>query len=324
MGRNSLSVNKLGLKVAQKLIENHKEYNVKVVSGPLGSTIIDAGIEAKGGIDAGILVAEATMGGLGRVKLGFRDYDGLTLPTVEVCTDHPVIACMASQYAGWRVSTKDYFAMGSGPARALALKPKKLFREIGYKDEYEEALIVLEAGKYPTEEAIKLIAEKCGVKPQNVTVIITPTQSIAGSVQISARIVETGIHKLHTIGFHLDRFIAGQGEAPIAPPHPDPTVAMGRTNDMILYGGVATYFVNAEDSEIAELLKKAPSCTSRDYGKPFYEAFKEAGFDFYKIDPNLFAPAMYVVFNTKTGSTFKAGYINADVLKRSVAYQEVK
>lgn len=323
MGEN-LSVNKLGLKAAQKLIDNYKELNVKVVEGPLGSTIIDAGIEVKGGIEAGMLVAEATMGGLGRVSFGIKNYGDLELPTVYVCTDNPVIACMASQYAGWRISTKDYFAMGSGPARALALKPKKLFQEIGYKDESDEALIVLEADKYPTEEAIKLIAEKANVKPQNVTVIITPTQSIAGSVQISARIVETGIHKLHEIGFHLNRFIAGEGYAPIAPPHPKSMVAMGRTNDMILYGGVATYFVEAEDNEITEALKKAPSSTSRSYGKPFYEAFKEAGFDFYKIDPHLFAPAVYVMFNVKTGASFKAGYINVEVLKRSIAYQEVK
>ncbi len=316
----SLSVNKLGLKVAQKLIDNPDYYNVKIVEGPLGSTIIDAGIEAKGGLEAGLLVAEATMGGLGKVSLGIAAYGDLELPTVYVSTDHPVIACMASQYAGWRISAGKYFAMGSGPARALALKPKKLFKEIGYQDTSDEALIVLETGKYPPEEAVKLIADTANVKPSNVTIIVTPTQSLAGSVQISARIVETGIHKLHTVGFHLDKFISSSGFAPIAPPHPDPTVAMGRTNDMILYGGVATYFVNTEDSEVEEMLKKAPSSASRDYGKPFYEAFKEAGFDFYKIDPNLFAPAKYVVFNVKSGKTFSAGYINAEVLKRSIAY----
>ncbi len=319
----SLSVNKLGLKVAQKLIDNPDYYNVKIVEGPLGSTIIDAGIEAKGGLAAGLLVAEATMGGLGKVTLKVASFGDLELPTVYVSTDHPVIACMASQYAGWRISAGKYFAMGSGPARALALKPKKLFKEIGYQDTADEALIVLETEKYPPEEAVKLIADTANVKPSNVTIIVTPTQSLAGSVQISARIVETGIHKLHTVGFHLDKFVAGAGFAPVAPPHPDPTVAMGRTNDMILYGGVATYYVNAEDSEITEVLKKAPSSASRDYGKPFYEAFKEAGFDFYKIDPNLFAPAKYVVYNVKSGNTFSAGYINVDVLKRSTSYSPV-
>ena len=318
-----LSINELALDIVEDMLDYEEELRIQSKKLENGATVVDCGVEVPGSYDAGIMYTQICMGGLASVDIVVDYVNDIPFAFVTEYTDHPAVACLGSQKAGWAVQVDKYFAMGSGPARALALKPKKLFKEIGYQDTADEALIVLETGKYPPEEAVKLIADTANVKPSNVTVIVTPTQSLAGSVQISARIVETGIHKLHTVGFHLDKFVSGAGFAPVAPPHPDPTVAMGRTNDMILYGGVATYYVNAEDSEITEVLKKAPSSASRDYGKPFYEAFKEAGFDFYKIDPNLFAPAKYVVYNVKTGNTFSAGYINVDVLKRSIAYSSV-
>ncbi|MEM2975342.1 MAG: methenyltetrahydromethanopterin cyclohydrolase, partial [Candidatus Bathyarchaeia archaeon] len=109
------------------------------------------------------------------------------------------------------------------------------------------------------------------------------------------------------------------GYAPIAAVHYKFAEAMGRTNDAILYGGVASYTVSFEDDErLRELVEKAPSKASRSYGKPFLQVFKEAGYDFYKIDPNLFAPAVLIVNNVKTGSVFQAGEVNVEVLKKSL------
>jgi methenyltetrahydromethanopterin cyclohydrolase len=94
---------------------------------------------------------------------------------------------------------------------------------------------------------------------------------------------------------------------------------MGRTNDAILYGGSTYYSVDFEDdAKLKELVSKAPSSTSRDYGQPFYDTFKAAGFDFYKIDPGLFAPAAFVVNNVKTGVAHTAGKINLQVLKQTM------
>jgi methenyltetrahydromethanopterin cyclohydrolase len=97
--------------------------------------------------------------------------------------------------------------------------------------------------------------------------------------------------------------------------------AMGRTNDAIIYAGTAYYTVNAEDEELKKLLEKAPASASKGYGKPFMEIFKEAGYDFYKIDPGLFAPAVFVINNSKTGKTFRAGKIDVEVFKKSIKLQ---
>jgi len=76
--------------------------------------------------------------------------------------------------------------------------------------------------------------------------------------------------------------------------------------------------VNCEnEEELAKTVEKAPSKASKDYGRPFLEIFKAAGYDFYKIDPNIFAPAVVIVNNLKTGNTFRAGEINLSALKES-------
>lgn len=320
-----ISVNEKALKVVDKMISKSDELNVKIIVDETGATIIDCGVKAKGGFLAGLYASKICLGGLAEIKLIHSFYNGMILPVVNVFTDYPVIACMASQYAGWAIKAGEYFAMGSGPARALSKKPKKLYEEIGYEDSCSEAVIVLETSKLPTREAIELIAEKCKVKTENLYVIVTPTNSIAGSVQISARIVETGIHKLHELKFDIKKILNGSGVAPIAPIHPDPTIMMGRTNDMILYGGEAAYLVEYEnEEELREYISKTPSCTSKDYGKPFYEIFKSYNYDFYKIDPALFAPAAISVTNRKTGRTYKSGFINYDVLMRSIKFEIIK
>ncbi len=314
----TISVNKKGLEIFREFMKNSVPFAVNVEKHPLGAVIIDAGIKALGGYAAGKIITEICLGGFGAASIMSHTYGDLSLPTVHVETDYPAISTLGSQFAGWRVKVDKYFAMASGPARALALKPKELYEKIGYKDKSENAVIVLEADAPPTPEALKYMAEECEVKVRNLSVVVAPTQCQSGSVQIAGRIVETGIHKLTEIGFDPKRILYGSGYAPIAPIHPKSTRAMGRTNDSLLYGGVTFYNVDYEDDEkLKEMVVKVPSSTSRNYGKPFYDTFKEAEFDFFKIDPGLFAPAVITVNNVRTGSTFTAGYINPDLLKKS-------
>jgi methenyltetrahydromethanopterin cyclohydrolase len=247
--------------------------------------------------------------------------DDLKLPSIFVYTDHPAIATLGSQFAGWQIKVGEFSAIGSGPARALVQKPREIYEKIGYEDKADVAVLVLETSKEPPETAVQYICEQCKVKPENLAIILVSTTSIAGSVQVSGRIVETGMHKLLKLGFDPKLVTHAWGHAPIAPVHPKFAQAMGRTNDAILYAGVAYYIVNYDDDEkLKELLEKAPSIASQSYGQPFFEIFKKAGYDFYKIDPNLFAPAVLIVNNSKTGKVFKAGKINVDVFRRSIGF----
>ena len=315
----SVSVNRNVLRLVRDLCDRPSEYGVEVRESDLGACVIDAGIEAEGGFVAGKAITEICLGGLGEATIGSTRIRHLRLPSISVFTDHPAISTLGSQLAGWRVKVGDYSAVGSGPARALALKPKSIYKKISYKDESDVAVLVLEAENEPPVEAITYISDSCHVAPDRLSLIMVPTSSLAGSTQISGRIAETGIHKLAELGFDPKLVTHAWGCAPILPVHPDFVEAMGRTNDTILYGGGAYYAVDYEDDKHLEnLVEQSVSSASKQYGRPFAEIFREADFDFYKIDPGLFAPAAVTISNAKTGRTFTAGEINEDVLMRSI------
>jgi len=311
-----LSMNELAARIAEEMIEREDlGIEVRKVNG---ATVIDAGVKAKGGFEAGIYLAKITLGGLANVSISYGSYGYLNLPQVEVYTDHPMEALMASQFAGWKVKVGDYFAMGSGPARALARKPSKLYEEMGYEESSDVAVLALETSELPNEEVISYIADKCGVRPENLYVIAAATNSLAGSVQISARSVETGVHKLHTLGVNPRDVIAGSGRAPIAPIHPDPMIMLGRTNDMLLYGAEVFLFVDMEYERLRELIEKAPSCSSKDYGVSVAEKVKEIGQEFlYQVDPGFFAPARYVACSP-SGECVESGKLNPDIISISI------
>lgn len=319
---NVPSVNRLAWKLVEKLREKSELYNVHVEKLSSGTTIIDAGIKAKGGFQAGKIITEICMGGCGKARITCENYGETKLPSIFVYTDNPVIATLGSQFAGWQIKEGDYFAIGSGPARALSLKPKEIYEKIGYRDDYDRAVVVLETDKYPPQSLIDRFVKECKVSHENLAVVLTPTASLAGATQVSGRIVETGIHKLSKVGLDPNKILYAWGHAPISPLHPKFTIAMARTNDAILYGGVTYYVVDYEnEEELERIVKSAPSSASRDYGRPFIEIFKEVNYDFYKIDPNLFAPAVLIVNNLRTGNTFKAGKINVEILMESLGFK---
>ncbi len=322
MPTQKLSVNKIAYNIAKRLCDRADEFGVLVKNTPSGATLIDAGIEAQGGFAAGQTITEICLGGLGKAEIVYKRYGDLELPSIFVHTDYPAISSLGSQFAGWQIKADKYTAMGSGPARALSLKPKELYEKISYTDSSDVGVLVLETSKEPPEKAVAKISEDCKVDPKNLFLVLVPTSSVAGSVQISGRIVETGLHKLTELGLDPKRVTHACGYAPIAPVHPKLAQAMGRTNDAIIYAGTAYYTVSSDDDEeLKRLLEKAPASASKGYGKPFMEIFKEAGYDFYKIDPGLFAPAVFVINNSKTGKTFRAGKIDVEVFKKSIKFQ---
>jgi methenyltetrahydromethanopterin cyclohydrolase len=314
----SLRMNEAASEIADTMADQADVLRVNSFRLPSGARIIDAGVNTPGGIEAGIALAEICMGGLGNVsctpvQIGNQSYAGLT-----VWTDHPAISCMASQYAGWAISVGKYFAMGSGPLRAHARVERELFEKLSYEEVAEEGVLVLETRSLPTDDVVASIAEKARLQPVQLTFVVAPTASLAGGVQISARIIETGLHKIETLGFDVRRVIGATGTAPLPPVAKNDLRAIGRTNDCILYGGQARYTVQAPDAELEKVAEQVPASASRDYGTPFYEIFQRYGGDFYKIDPLLFSPAEVWLTSSETGRTFHAGRLNPEVLEASL------
>ncbi|MCW4019842.1 MAG: methenyltetrahydromethanopterin cyclohydrolase, partial [Candidatus Bathyarchaeota archaeon] len=228
---SDLSVNRNALRLVRELCIRADECGVAIKENDLGTCIIDAGIEAEGGFLAGEMITEVCLGGLGQATISSTNVGNLKLPAITVSTDHPAVSTLGSQLAGWRIKIGGYSAVGSGPARALALKPKSVYKKIDYKDKSNAAVLVLEAFKEPPREAVTTISELCHIAPNNLFLILVPTSSVAGFTQISGRIAETGVHKLAELGFDPRLITQAWGYAPILPVHPDYVEAMGRTND---------------------------------------------------------------------------------------------
>jgi len=245
--------------------------------------------------------------------------DGESWPAVHVWTDHPAEACMASQYAGWAINPEAFFAMGSGPLRAKARVEKELFAKLGYAEDATRGVLVLEGRTLPNDDVAKWIAGKAGIAPGALTMAVAPTASLAGGMQIVARSIETGLHKMDTLGFDVRKVVSAIGVAPLPPVAKSDMRAIGRTNDCVLYGAHARYTVRAEDDELASLAERLPSSSSADYGTPFYDIFKRYDNDFYKIDPLLFSPAEVWLTSVSSGRTFHAGSVNPSVLRASFA-----
>ncbi|MEM1581251.1 MAG: methenyltetrahydromethanopterin cyclohydrolase [Candidatus Bathyarchaeia archaeon] len=313
------SVNREAAKIVKEICNNPDKYNVIIERSNLGAYVIDAGVKAEGGFLVGELITRICLGGLGETYLSLIQMGGMQFPLINVYTDYPSTSTLGSQMAGWKIKVGEYTAMGSGPARALALKPKNIYEKINYRDESSEAVIVLETSKKPPEEAIKVIADSCRITPENLFVIVTPTSSIAGLTQVSGRIIEVGMYKLVELGLDPKIVLYAFGQAPILPAHPNDIESMGRANDSILYGGSAYYILSHPDDEYLKgIVEEAVSSASKDYGKTFAEIFRESGQDFYKIDPKIFAPAKITIVNKKTGKTFTAGRVDVKILLRSI------
>jgi methenyltetrahydromethanopterin cyclohydrolase len=309
-----LSVNEGAYGIVEEMLDYSEELKIEAHELSNGALVVDCGVNVEGCYTAGLMFTEVCMGGLGTTSLRVETIKGIPLTFIDVVCDHVAIACLGAQKAGWQISVGDFFAMGSGPARALALKPKKTYKRIEYEDDFDHAVIALESNKLPDEKVMEFIAESCGVEVSNTIALVAPTASIVGSVQVSGRVVETGVFKLNELGYDTRKVVCASGCAPIAPVVKDDVVAMGITNDSIIYYGSVVMTVKEFDEE---LFKKVPSIASSDYGEPFYTVFKNANFDFYKIDPNIFAPANITVNDLSSGKTYQVGKLNEEVILQS-------
>jgi methenyltetrahydromethanopterin cyclohydrolase len=312
------SVNQGALEVVKEILDRKDELDCIVREMKSGTTLIDAGIECKGSIELGRLIGETSLGGLGVVRITRMVIGDLELPAVIVSMERPKIGTLGSQYAGWNIRMNKHYALGSGPARALARVERGLYEEIGYQDASKKSVIILETREMPTEDKIEYIARKCEIASSNLYCILVPTASIAGSVQIASRIVGVGLHRLRQIGFDLKRIRRGHGVAPIAPVEMDDNRAMGVANDCIRYGGKTFYHVRVDSDDLQEVVERVPACTLNNYAQPFFDLFKSVNFEFYKLDPLLFGPAEVTFNHIESGKIYHAGALNNGSLRKSL------
>lgn len=316
---NTISINERVFESISQILDRPEKMGCEVLEQKNGTTIIDAGINVSGSDKLGQIIAEISLGGLGAVRPIIMHIEDITVQGVVVSTNEPMIATLCSQYPNWYVNVNDFFAIGSGPAQALSAR-EKISQEIGYRDLSQRGIIILETDQMPSEEVSDSISKKCGISPSGLYVAIAPFTSIAGSILRSARIIGTGMYKMWKLGFDLSKVRTAHGTAPVAPIAKDNMHAIAMTHDCILYGGRTYYFIRPnENDDLSSLAREISSSSSDQYGKTSYGLLQSINFDLCMISSLLFSPAEVTLNDVLTRETHKAGSLNPDMLRKSLA-----
>lgn len=327
MSASKIGLNDSSLGLIKKLAKEADRYSLMVEKSESGATLIDAGLNAEGGFLAGVIVTEICLGGLGKAKVMPMQYEDLILPSIFVHTDHPVLSTVASQFAGWKINTGKFSAIASGPARALALEPKDLFERIEYTEESNVAVLALETESKPSDDLIQEIAFKCKVAPANLFIVYFSSESLVGVMQISARTIEAGLFRLMSFGLNPWLVKHAWGCAPVGPIPP----VSEQKNDVVSYGGTAYYMLSYENDEqlrkwvmisSASSVKMVEEAIRLSAKNPLYAQILEDSIPLSKtIEGDVFAPAVIVVSNSKTGKNLRAGKLDIEALKTLFEYE---
>jgi len=320
-----LSVNQLAVKICRRLMDNAGEFNVKHTRFKNGVHLIDTGNKVFGGTEAGLRVTDICLGGVGNVSVTFKDLDGLTLPAIEISTDFPVLSLLCQASGGYREAMEgwinfkcgSYSAIASGPARAIVHEPAGLFDLLGYIDDADVAVVVLQSEQYPDEKVAARLLERCKVNPENLYLVLSPISSMSGLVQVTGRTVENAMVKLLSLSYDVKMVKHALGVAPL-PPLGSRTIM---PDDMLSYASIVHLYVELDEkTDLREMTRKMPSQTSKDYGKSFTELIYEHK-GLRGIDINLFAPGQIYVNDLKSGELYRSGKVNSELVKKMMGFK---
>jgi len=317
MAVSSLSVNAEAMKIVRRILAAPEAIGAEVCRLPNGATVIDVGQRAPGSWQAGRDFTLVTVGGLGEVSFEGFTLGGRRLPAVRLMVNRPLEACMACQVAGWRLADEPDAPILAGPARALRNPPDDHVVLSGYRDRHHEGVVTVQMSRPVTAEMADAMAQACGLAAENLYILAARHACIVSAVQVSARGIETAMHRLALEGFDLGCIRHAWTTAPIAPLVDHELTVMGRINDALYYGSEVGLCVHGSDELLEALVSRVVTAASPLARRLFAQVYRDAGFDFHKIAQDAHTPAILHLTNIDSGRTFSAGHIDAEVLERS-------
>jgi len=309
------SINRSAIELVDEALDFADELGIRATELDCGATVIDFGVAVDGGIEAGLMLADIQTAGLATTYTQMGRVAGAPLPYVELTTDHPAVALLCSQKAGWELDLADFDGLGSGPARALVGEETD-FERVGYYDEFDFAVLAVESIDLPDDRIAEYVAETAGVDASSLFLPTYAAGSMAGSVSMAARAAELAVFRLAELGYPPTEVLTATGRAPVAPVSYNESVAMGRTNDALAYGG-EVYLQVAEESTVFD---EVPSSAHEEYGVPFEQIFEEADWDFYEVPESVFAPAK-VTIDVVDGDTYVVGETDEELVADAFGIQ---
>lgn len=305
------SLNRLAIELADEAIDFAEELNVGVHDLDNDATVIDFGVEHRGGIEAGLLLAELQTAGLATLQSSVGTVAGAPRQVVELSTDHPALALLCAQKAGWEITIDDYEALGSGPARALVADEAE-YRAIGYTDAFDLAVLAVESDRLPTAAVATQVADRAGVAPDGLYLLAYRTASLAGSVSAAARAAELAVFRLFEHGYDPRNIQSVAGRAPVAPVADSEATAIARTTDAVAYGGQVHLVVTDPIEDPSTIVSTAGDTVA----EPLESVFDTADEDFEAVPADVFGPAQATV-DVVGADTYTVGETSEDVLAAS-------
>ena len=281
-----------------------------------GALVIDMGVEAPGSWEAGRLFTLVTLGGLGEVGFGTMTIGGEVIPSVNVTLGRPHEAALSSQFSAWKVAPSGAYQLpgfASGPARAISYDDP-IAQMWTYRESFPKTALAVQTAELPGEELVSEICQKCSVSPENVYILAAKTGSLTGCIQIAARMAEVSLWGLGFFGFPLRKVLSFSGSGAVPPVCLDELIAMDRVNTSTLYGSLARYVVDCEDTEIEAVLPHLTCDGTKHFGRRFADLYEEAERDIFKMDLDVHKVSVIEITNLKSGKTFKTGRFNEERL----------
>jgi len=305
------SLNRMATELVDEAMDFADELAIDVRSLPGDSAVLDFGVELPGGIEAGLLLAEIQTAGLATLGTSLDDVAGAPLTHVECSTDQPALALLCAGKAGWELSVDGFEGLGSGPARALVAE-EPIFERTGYRDEFDLAVLAVEAERLPDERVAAHVAERAGVPESGVFLPTYATGSLTGSVVAASRAAELAAFRLAELGYDPLDILSVTGSAPVAPVSEDEPTALAATNDALAYGGRVHLVVDRPFDRFEEIVSTAAA----EYGVPFAEIFDAVDRRYDELSPELFGPAQVTV-DVVGGDTHVVGATDEELLAES-------
>jgi len=305
------SLNRMATELVDEAIDFAPELGIDVHSLAGDSAVLDFGVERPGATEAGLLLAEIQTAGLATLGSRTGVVAGTPRAHVELSTDHPALALLCAGKGGWELAVDEFEGLGSGPARALVAE-EEVFERIGYQDEFDFAVLAVEAETLPGEAVASHVAERAGVPESGMFLPAFSTASITGSVVAASRAAEMASFRLLELGYDPLQILSATASAPVAPVADDEATALARTNDAIAYGSRVHLVVQ----EPFDRFDEVASTASAEHGSPFVEVFDSVDWEFSELPVETFGPAQ-VTIDVRGGGTHVVGSVSEEILAES-------
>lgn len=300
--------------LVRSLIRDAWPLGIRVSHGPGGETVIDCGLNAAGTWETGRRIVEIAHGGLASATLGVASVCDMALPSITVESWRPAHSAFRLQVS-LPLDEIDPAIRVSGPILARLRMRSEPDPPAGESRADAWGVAVVETDRWDESIAVAL-AQRADLPRSDLTLLLVPGRSVAGSTQIAGRINECVVFTLEeSLAVDATSVVHMIGDVPVAPPAlPSADVL---PDDLIHYAGRAVLTMDAEREDLSSLAKALTFASTPHYGKRFSELLNAAGGVFEAIPGliDLNKIAQVSLLDVRTGATFSAGARDETLLR---------